>query len=540
VIPALVVFAYLAVVLYVGIFAFRRGTPTGEDFFLAGRSIGTFVFLFSLFGTNMTAFAILGSSGLAYRRGIGVYGLLAASSAFVIPFTLLLIGTRLWAHGKRFGHMTQVQFFRDRWECSETGTLLFVLTAMMLVPYVIIGVMGGGATLEALSTVLGPDGRPLMIDVLRDGQIVRESVHWVSYEVGGAIVALVVMTYVFLGGMRGTAWVNTFQTLLFLSFGAVAFWIIGSKLGGFDQALQRLGADPRTAPLLTRERISHAEYFSYFFIPLSSIMFPHISIMCLTARRVSAFKRTVVLYPICILAIWLPSVYLGVIAAGQFPGLGPGESDDVLLRMLAANTDAWLAGVLGAAIMACVMASDSQILALSTMFTEDVFAYYGGRRRFGVAAEVWMGRLFVVAVAVGAWLAAQHLRDRVGIFELAVRFAFSGFAALAPIMLAALFWRRSTKWGAFAAASWVAVAVLGAWYLHAASAGIAPPPGQPPVALFPALGALLQRTTGGVTVYGFLPVVPMVAISALLMWVVSLVTPPPSAATLARYFPTSR
>ncbi len=536
-IPAIVVFLYLAIVLYVGIFAFRKSRPSGEDYFLAGRSIGPFVFLFSLFGTNMTAFAILGSSGLAYQRGIGVYGLMAACSSFVIPFTLFLIGTRLWAHGKRFGHMTQVQFFRDRWECSAIGTLFFALTALMLVPYVIIGVMGGGATLEALSTVLGPDGQPVMVEVLRGGQTVLEARHWVSYEVGGAIVALVVMSYVFLGGMRGTAWVNAFQTILFLSFGAVAFYLISRNLGGFDQVMRRLGADPETASLLTRQRIPQAEFFSYFFIPLSSIMFPHISIMCLTARRVSSFKHTVIFYPVCILAIWLPSVYLGVIAADQFPGLTAGESDDVILRLLTLHSDAWVAGILGAAIMACVMASDSQILALSTMFTEDIFAHYGGRQRFGGVAEVWTGRLFVVGVALVAWLAALGLKDRVGIFELAIRFAFSGFAALAPVMLAALFWKRSTKWGALAAALWVACAVLGTWYLHGLTREIAPAPGQPPVPIFAGLGGLLQRTPGNVTVAGFLPVLPMVLVSALLVWAVSLATRPPSAATLDRYFP---
>ena len=43
----------------------------------------------------------------------------------------------------------------------------------------------------------------------------------------------------------------------------------------------------------------------------------------------------------------------------------------------------WLTGILGAGILAAVMASDSQILALSTMFTEDIFAFYGGKARFG-------------------------------------------------------------------------------------------------------------------------------------------------------------
>ena len=80
---------------------------------------------------------------------------MASSSGLVIPLTLFFIGTRLWALGKRFGHMTQVQFFRDRWECSGIGTFIFALTAAMLVPYIIIGVMGGGQTLEAISTISG-------------------------------------------------------------------------------------------------------------------------------------------------------------------------------------------------------------------------------------------------------------------------------------------------------------------------------------------------------------------------------------------------
>src|SRR3989440_2357866 len=243
--PAIVVFIYLAIVLYVGIFAFRRSRGGAEDFFLANRSLGPFVFLLSLFGSNMTAFSILGSSGLSFRIGIGVFGLLASISAIIIPMSLFLIGTRLWSIGKRFGHMTQVQIFRDRWEMRHIGTLIFFLEAFMLVPYIIIGVMGGGETLEGVSG------------------------GFVPYWLGGLVVALVVMSYVFFGGMRGTAWVNTFQTALFLLFGATATVVIGWGMRGFSASAEALLASPASF-LLTRERVSPAYFFSYTFIPLSS------------------------------------------------------------------------------------------------------------------------------------------------------------------------------------------------------------------------------------------------------------------------------
>jgi SSS family solute:Na+ symporter len=268
-------------------------------------------------------------------------------------------------------------------------------------------------------------------------------------------------------------------------------------------------------------------------------MFPHIAIMCMTAEKVSSFKKTVIFYPLCIAAIWLPSVFLGLVAVDQFPGLKSGEADDVILRLLTANTGVVVAGMLGAAIMACVMATDSQILALCTMFTQDVVRYYGGEKRLSESGIVWTGRAFVVVITIAAYLIALALEDKAGIFELAIRFAFSGFAALSPIMLAALFWKRSTKWGAFAAALWVVVSMAGASWLHEHSASMAPKSGQALVQIFPALGDLFLRSPGSLLVYGYLPVLPMVLGSALLVIGVSLITPPPSRATLEKYFPSN-
>jgi solute:Na+ symporter, SSS family len=536
-IPAVIVFLYLAVVVYIGVFAFRkaRGKEEVEDYFLANRSLGPFVFLMSLFGTNMTAFAILGSSGHAFANGIVTYGLMASSSALVIPLSLFLIGTRVWALGKKLGFITPVQLFRDRWECDHIGTLIFAVQAALLVPYIVIGVMGGGTVLAAVS-----GGR-------------------VPFWLGGAVVALVVMSYVFFGGMRGTAWVNTFQTVLFLVFGLIAVAVIGTGMGGFGAAAEALLASP-SAYLLTRERVSPWFFFSYTFIPLSSIAFPHITIFCLTARRMSQFRKTVVFYPLCLLVLWLPCVFLGVMAnrATDMPEIARkiearktlaeqgrvmsaaereelqtrAEADDVLVLLLRRYAPLWLAGILGAGIMAAVMATDSQILALSTMFTEDVFAYYEGKARFGEAAQVHMGRAFVVILTLLAYAVA--LRAPASIFTLAVQYAFTGFAALSPLLVAALFWRGSTKWGALASTLWVVVGVVAVGVFQAMVP--APAPGPPTVVWRQGGLDVLVRTTGGTAVLGFMPVVPMVLVSALLMVLVSLCTPKPSRTTLVRYF----
>jgi SSS family solute:Na+ symporter len=536
-IPAIVVFLYLATVLYIGIFAFRhaKGKEEAEDYFLASRSLGPFVFLFSLFGTNMTAFAILGSSGHAFNNGIVTFGLMASSSGLVIPLTIFLVGTRVWALGKKYGFMTPVQMFRDRWECSHIGTVIFVVQAVLLVPYIIIGIMGGGTTLYAISG------------------------GFVPFWFGGAIVALVVMSYVFFGGMRGTAWVNTFQTVLFLCFGAVALAVIGIGMGGFRTAAQALQSAPATSWLLTRERISPYYFFSYTFIPLSAIAFPHILIFCLTARKMAQFKKTVIFYPICILAIWLPCVFLGVMAnrvdipqirekqearrvlATQGRTMDPehrdelrekAAADDVIMLLLQNYAPLWLAGLLGAGIMAAVMASDSQILALSTMFTEDVFAFYGGKRRFGEAVQVQTGRLFIVLITLFAYIVALQAPET--IFELAIQYAFSGYAALSPLLIAALFWRGSTKWGALAVTVWTAATVIAVAVLQ--SMVPAPAPGPATVVWAPGGVEILTRTPGGTAVYGFMPVVPMVIGSTLLMIVVSMLTQKPATSTLAKYF----
>ena len=197
--------------------------------------------------------------------------------------------------------------------------------------------------------------------------------------------------------------------------------------------------------------------------------------------------------------------------------------------MLNRYSPAILAGILGAANMACVMATDSQILALSTMWAEDVYRYYGGRSETG---RVWSARIFVILCTVAAYAIAMAVRQYANIFSLAVQYAFTGYSALAPVMVACLFWRRSTKWGALASTLFVAFCLIGMTWVQYATVGRAPAtPALPPVAL-DGWGILYREFSGlAVTQDRFHPVLPVTVGSALLMWVVSLLTPPPSRET---------
>jgi len=481
-----VILLYLGLVLAVGLLSHRLFRGTGEDYFLATRSIGPFILLMSLFGTHMTAFSLLGASGEGYRTGIGVFGLMASSSAIVVPAVFFFIGTRAWAVGKRCGYTTQAQLIRGRWNSGALGLLVFVALVALLIPYLLIGVMGAGITLADISGGAVPT--------------------WA----GGLVISLVVLVYVTYGGLRGTAWANTFQTLVFMTLGAVTFVYVANTMGGLSTALARIAeTDPRL--LIRGDGFSPVKYLTYSFIPLSAAMFPHLFMHWLTASKLRNFRTTVVAYPICIAIVWIPSVLLGVLGNVDFPNLTAPQSNAVMVRLISFHAPDLLAGLLGAGVFAAVMSSlDSQVLSLGTMFTKDIVLHYGYHHKMTDRQQILSGRLFVVAILVITYLLS--LVTRATIFSMGT-WSFTGFAGLLPLIVAALYWRRSTKVGAFA--SVFTVAILWTYFF---SQGF----GRP------------DYTVGGT---GIMPVAVVVGASAMAMVVGSLLSSPPDEATLQRFFP---
>jgi Na+/proline symporter len=144
------------------------------------------------------------------------------------------------------------------------------------------------------------------------------------------------------------------------------------------------------------------------------------------------------------------------------------------------------------------------------------------------------GRMFVVLVTAVAYVIA--LRIPQSIFDVATQYAFAGYASMVPLLVAALFWKDSTRWGALATTLWTAAAVMAVAVIQNT---IPPPPPGASIVVW-AIGdwAIVTRGATGTFVMGMLPVVPMTLVSGMLMIAVSLMTrsfAKPGTTTLRRY-----
>jgi SSS family solute:Na+ symporter len=333
----------------------------------------------------------------------------------------------------------------------------------------------------------------------------------------------VVLTYVFIGGMRGTAWANAFQTVIFMVLGLVAFLVIANKLGdgegiwsGLVKATAHVQEDHPEKLVMGPPVFTSLFFMSYLLIPLSAAMFPHIFQHWLTARSASTFKLPIIVHPIFITIVWLPCVLVGTWATSAMVNgepLIPPDLDNVnavLPMMVAKLSGPVLSGLLAAGILAAVMSSlDSQFLCLGTMFTNDIVLEIQGRDRYSDRQVVALARGFIVGIVVVTYLIS--LLKPAGIFDLAI-WCFSGFTGLVPLVVASLYWKRITLAGATAS---VLVTVT-SWIYFFSQAG------YPPDLKYKFLGML--------------PVAAIFVLSTLALVVVSLLTRPPSDQTLARFF----
>ncbi|MBI4622466.1 MAG: sodium:solute symporter family protein [Verrucomicrobia bacterium] len=498
-IPVIIIGIYLLLVIGLGLVSarfFRGGTA---DYFVASRSLGPFVLFMTVFGTTMTAFAMVGSTAETYELGVGTFGKLASWSALVHPACFFLIGMPLWSLGKQHGYVTQIEYFRDRFQSSALGYVLFPVLAGLLIPYVVVGLLGVGSVVGGVTIGAFPEAFAATRGAVPPALTM-------------AVISSVVLFYIFIGGARSAAWVNVFQTVVFVGMGLLAFWLIADTLGGIEAASVR--ANPAKA--VREGNIGELEFFTYWMIPLSVGVFPHVFQNFLTARSAKSYKLLLVAQPISILLAWLPCILIGFWATGAVlpdsgaPVVPAGINANAVLGLMVGKlTSPVVSGLVAAGVLAAI-SLDSQFLAIGTMFTRDIVVHHFGADRFSDAATVWLARGFIVLMVVITYLTT--FAETRQIFALGT-WCFSGYAGLFPLLIAAIYWKRVTRAAAFVAVILTAVVWFG---LFAASN----------------FGVDRKFLLGGM-----LPVATVFATCAISVVVVSLLTKPPSDETLAKFFP---
>ncbi len=487
----------MCLLLGLGVLSSRLFRGTSQDYFVASRSIGPFLLLMSVFGTTMTAFALVGSTGKAFQKGIGVYGLMASSSGLVHSAIFFLVGIKLWAMGKRYGYVTQIQYFRDRFQSNFLGYLLFPILVGLVIPYLLIGLLGAGSVIGGVTKGMFPE---TFTDTA--GAVPK----WLT----GLVICSVVLYYVFYGGVRGAAWANTFQTLVFMTTGVIIFVLIAKALGGLEAASQKV-AEVSPKHLMREGMIHKREFLTYFFVPLSVGMFPHLFQHWLTAKSAKTFRLTVIAHPIFIMIVWVPCILIGIWAVGAEIKSPPNAVLAVMVKKLVSNP--YLVGLVTAGILAAIMSSlDSQFVCIGSMFTNDIVLHAYGEDKFSDQQKVWIGRGFIVFIVLITYLLS--LLEPRKVFDLGV-WCFSGFASLFPLVLASVYWKRVTTAGAIGSV----ILTIIAWFYFFQRSGYGKSEGL---------------------VAEMMPVTFIFAVSAISLVVISLMTKPMPDDVIKKFFPASK
>ena len=414
-----IIVGYLLFALAVGLVAYRVSEATAEDYYLANRSVGTVVLLFTTFATLLSAFTFFGGPNLAFAAGpewLIVMGTLDGALFAVLWYA---IGYKQWLIGDRHGYVTLGEMLGDRFGSVGLRALVAGVSLLWLFPYVMLQQMGAGEALVGLT----------------DGAV--------PYWGGAALVTAFMILYVVLAGMRGVAWTDTVQGLFMLSIVWIAaVWVL-SAVGGVGAATgAMLDARPEFGSFGGGLYSPGFVVSTAITIAFGVTMFPQINQRFFVAKSGETLKRSFVLWPVLVLLLFLPAFMLGAWAVGM-PVEVP-EGANVLPVVLNEYTPAWFAALVIAGAMAAMMSSsDSMLLSGSSYFTRDVYRPVinadASERR-----ETWIARIGVAAFALAAFVASLF---RPGTLIEVGDTAFSGFALLALPVTCALYWDRTTRSG---------------------------------------------------------------------------------------------
>ena len=449
---------YWAYCLFWG-FKGARSAKTSADYFLAGRSIGVWVFVLAATATSFSGWTFVGHPGKIFTDGLPYA--FASFYALTIPLTGVLFLRRQWVLGNAYKYITPGEMYSDYYGGNAIRLLTVLVAFLFSVPYL-------GVQLKASGS---------LFNVLSDGLV--------SVNLGMFALTAVVVIYVASGGLKSVAYVDCAQAILL----AIGIAILGGITihyaggwGGFTSGLANLvNADITSGQNLTPDGYSMKVAIpgsiqmvsagskavggswtgimcmTYMFALMGIQSSPAFSMWAFSNKTPQAFRWQQVVASSLVVGVLLFTftIFQGMgghvlVENGILENINDKNLVPELINLLS-DAAPWLLGLLAVCALAAMQSTGSAYMStFSAMVTRDIYKKYVSPGASDKTQKMY-GRIFVVMVAGAALIVAANATQAIVMLGgLAVAYGFQMFPALIGLCYYKGFTTRGVVFGLIA------------------------------------------------------------------------------------------
>lgn len=433
------IIAYLLMMIVIGII-YSRKNKNVSDFYLGGRKLGPIVTAMSAEASDMSSWLLMGLPGVAYLTGGAEAGWTAIGLAIGTYINWLIVAKRLRIYSQKVNAITVPDFFSNRY--NDKSKLLMGISALIIliffVPYTASGFSACG---KLFSTIFDWD-----------------------YHAAMVISAVVIIAYTCSGGFLAASFSDFIQSIV-MTGALIAIIIFGvNEAGGFDAVMDNARSIEGYFSLTNIHNTVTGGSDKYSLLTIVSLLawglgyfgMPHIILRFMAIKdknKIKTSRRIASVWVVISMAVAIFIGFIGNLLSKQGTIENLADSETIIIKIALFMSEhgillAIIAGLVFAGILACTMStSDSQLLAASSSMSENilkgVFKVKMNEKQSMLSARA----VLIIIAILGVFLAWD---ENSSVFRV-VSFAWAGFGAtFGPVMLAALFWKRSNKYGAVA------------------------------------------------------------------------------------------
>jgi sodium/proline symporter len=414
---------YLLIVLGIGVFGYFA-TKTFSDFAIGGKGMKDWVVGISAQASDMSIWLLVGLPATAYVMGlpaiwIGV-GVIAGTA-----FNWFFLSKRMRRYSGMLGSVTLLDFLEQRVR-DDYGVIKIVGSISLVIFYTISTsgeFIGAG---KILNSVFGYD-------------------FFMGVVIGGALVLI----YTLVGGFIAVSYTDVLQGLVMV-VAVLLLPLVGFlAVGGLGPGLTELEAASGASTNLFGETAGLLGLLG-FFAGTIGIGFgypgqPHITVRYMSIDDYRNLRRASLIGMVWVVFATYGALFLGWAAGAH---VGAVENTDTVMPLLAQELlPGWLVGILMAGAIAGMMStSDSKFLVATNAVSYNLYKRFVNEDASD-RQVLWVSRA-VMAVIV---IAAIALARPSGVVFTVILGGWAGIgASFGPLLIAALYWERLNKWGAYA------------------------------------------------------------------------------------------